>query len=432
MIKNLYIENLFGRFNYNIALKTNGITIITGPNGFGKSTILKIINALSKERIQYLIGLDFSKIEITFDTTKTIIEKNDTDISIDGISLSFFKKTQDDYIIHSRRRGYFRKTPDGYIDMRTGRRYTDDEFDYDFLQDDDFWEEIMSYGNDERYPKELIQLKQKLKEISENCGRIRLISEQRLIRRETQPRRADEIRTIDVISDLPEQLKKEIQKVYDEYSSVSNKLDSSYPKRLFSAKDGLENKNEFTARLNATNEKFKKLNQYGLVDISIIDSKNYNSKHSTALKIYFDDFAEKFKVFQELIQKLDLFTSIINERLTFKKILITRTDGFKIVDEENEEKTLELSQLSSGEKQEIVLFYELIFNTKSEFLLLIDEPEISLHIMWQKKFMDDLLAVSKQTKISAVVATHSPQIVSKHWDIQIDLGEMYGVQLDSM
>ncbi len=432
MIKNLYIENLFGRFNYNIALKTNGITIITGPNGFGKSTILKIINALSKERIQYLIGLDFSKIEIAFDTTKTIIEKNDTDISIDGISLSFFKKTQDDYIIHSRRRGYFRKTPDGYIDMRTGRRYTDDEFDYDFLQDDDFWEEIMSYGNDERYPKELIQLKQKLKEISENCGRIRLISEQRLIRRETQPRRADEIRTIDVISDLPEQLKKEIQKVYDEYSSVSNKLDSSYPKRLFSAKDGLENKNEFTARLYATNEKFKKLNQYGLVDISIIDSKNYNSKHSTALKIYFDDFAEKFKVFQELIQKLDLFTSIINERLTFKKILITRTDGFKIVDEENEEKTLELSQLSSGEKQEIVLFYELIFNTKSEFLLLIDEPEISLHIMWQKKFMDDLLAVSKQTKISAVVATHSPQIVSKHWDIQIDLGEMYGVQLDSM
>ena len=150
------------------------------------------------------------------------------------------------------------------------------------------------------------------------------------------------------------------------------------------------------------------------------------------MKIYFDDFAEKFKVFQELIQKLDLFTSIINERLTFKKILITRTDGFKIVDEENEEKTLELSQLSSGEKQEIVLFYELIFNTKSEFLLLIDEPEISLHIMWQKKFMDDLLAVSKQTKISAVVATHSPQIVSKHWDIQIDLGEMYGVQLDSM
>lgn len=45
---------------------------------------------------------------------------------------------------------------------------------------------------------------------------------------------------------------------------------------------------------------------------------------------------------------------------------------------------LSLEQLSSGEKQEIVLFYELIFETDSQLLLLIDEPEISLHIMWQK------------------------------------------------
>ena len=85
-----------------------------------------------------------------------------------------------------------------------------------------------------------------------------------------------------------------------------------------------------------------------------------------------------------------------------------------------------LEQLSSGEKQEIVLFYELIFETKSNLMLLIDEPEISLHITWQKKFLDDLLKVSKISHIKAIVATHSPQIISNHWDIQIDLGELYG------
>jgi len=82
--------------------------------------------------------------------------------------------------------------------------------------------------------------------------------------------------------------------------------------------------------------------------------------------------------------------------------------------------------LSSGEKQEIVLFYELIFGIDHNVQLLIDEPEISLHIEWQLKFMDDLLRVAKHKNLRVTVATHSPQIINNHWDIQIDLGEMYG------
>ena len=126
----------------------------------------------------------------------------------------------------------------------------------------------------------------------------------------------------------------------------------------------------------------------------------------------------------------NLFTQIINSRLTFKHIIISRDSGFNIVDDDNPKKTLNLSQLSSGEKQEIVLFYDLIFSTKEKLLLLIDEPEISLHISWQKKFLDDLLEVAKHSNIQVIVATHSPQIVSNHMDIQIDLGELYGAELN--
>lgn len=169
-----------------------------------------------------------------------------------------------------------------------------------------------------------------------------------------------------------------------------------------------------------------------LEGMSIIDEKNYNPTYSTALKIYFDDFAEKYKVFQNLVSKLDLFTKIINSRLTFKHIRITRNNGFEVVDNDNPQKVLQLSQLSSGEKQEIVLFYDLIFGTGEKLLLLIDEPEISLHITWQKKFLDDLLEVSKRIELQVIVATHSPQIVSNHLDIQIDLGELYGAELNTI
>ncbi len=72
MINSIEIENLFGRFDYLISTKTGGITIITGPNGFGKSTILRIINALSKGNLEYFLRLDFSSLIIDFDNREKI------------------------------------------------------------------------------------------------------------------------------------------------------------------------------------------------------------------------------------------------------------------------------------------------------------------------------------------------------------------------
>lgn len=163
-----------------------------------------------------------------------------------------------------------------------------------------------------------------------------------------------------------------------------------------------------------------------MADISLLEAGTYNDKYSEALKIYFDDFAQKYSVFEALIEKFELFTQIINERLTFKKIKISKENGIEILDLNKNPKKLNLSSLSSGEKQEIVLFYELIFETTSDLLLMIDEPEISLHIAWQKKFLDDLLKVVEHANIQVIVATHSPQIINNHWDIQIDLGELHG------
>jgi len=94
-------------------------------------------------------------------------------------------------------------------------------------------------------------------------------------------------------------------------------------------------------------------------------------------------------------------------------------------------KELSLDQLSSGEKQEIVLLFELIFKSKQNMLLLIDEPEISLHISWQKKFIDDLQKIVEYNKMNVIVATHSPQIINNHWDWQIDLGSLYAEQLNN-
>ena len=84
--------------------------------------------------------------------------------------------------------------------------------------------------------------------------------------------------------------------------------------------------------------------------------------------------------------------------------------------------TLSLSSLSSGEQQELVLHYDLLFRVPSNTIVLIDEPELSLHVAWQKKFLPELLEIVQLSNFDALVATHSPFVVGERTDLMIGLG----------
>ena len=73
------IRNLYGKFNYEILFSESGVTIITGPNGFGKSTILHIMIAFANSDMEYFFDLRFSEIEILDSGLKEnfIIKKED-------------------------------------------------------------------------------------------------------------------------------------------------------------------------------------------------------------------------------------------------------------------------------------------------------------------------------------------------------------------
>lgn len=93
--KSIQLHELFGRFNYNISMKSGGVTIITGPNGFGKSTILRMINALNSENIEFFMELDFSKIMIVFDNEKkAFIQKTGKNLSVNNASIPLLDKDQ--------------------------------------------------------------------------------------------------------------------------------------------------------------------------------------------------------------------------------------------------------------------------------------------------------------------------------------------------
>jgi predicted ATP-binding protein involved in virulence len=68
-----------------------------------------------------------------------------------------------------------------------------------------------------------------------------------------------------------------------------------------------------------------------------------------------------------------------------------------------------------------VLLYELLFKTMPNALVLIDEPELSLHVAWQVEFLKDLTRVVKLAAFDVILATHSPQIINDRWDLAVEL-----------
>ena len=108
-----------------------------------------------------------------------------------------------------------------------------------------------------------------------------------------------------------------------------------------------------------------------------------------------------------------------NSRFSFKKISIHPKEGFVFTNDNGKE--LKETELSSGEQHALVMFYELLFKVPKNSLVLIDEPEISLHVAWQKEFLNDMADIIKVKKFDVLIATHSPSIIDDNWHLTVEL-----------
>ena len=81
-------------------------------------------------------------------------------------------------------------------------------------------------------------------------------------------------------------------------------------------------------------------------------------------------------------------------------------------------KRIRVTRLSSGEQHLIALFTLLLFGTQSGSLVLIDEPEISLHAAWKHAFLSDISAVAQLLDLQVIVATHSTAIINNRWELE--------------
>ena len=105
--------------------------------------------------------------------------------------------------------------------------------------------------------------------------------------------------------------------------------------------------------------------------------------------------------FQDMVD--DLFSD------TDKKIVRTENEiRFSQIGE-----TLVPYQLSSGEKQMLAILLTVLVEDNQHYVLFMDEPEVSLHIEWQKRLID--LCVELNPNVQIILTTHSPAVVMNGW-----------------
>lgn len=81
-----------------------------------------------------------------------------------------------------------------------------------------------------------------------------------------------------------------------------------------------------------------------------------------------------------------------------------------------------LAKLSSGEKQLLILFIEALLQRQQPYIFMADEPELSLHISWQRNIISAIRSINPNAQI--IVATHSPEIAGKFRDRIVDMEDI--------
>jgi ABC-type lipoprotein export system ATPase subunit len=388
-VRNISVTGLFGIFDHEIPLQEEGrITIIHGLNGIGKTIVLRMIHEALTGKETVLRSVPFDRFQLAFGSGETLV------IEKDGLwsAMAGGPRVYPDLKYTLNRADHsqvvFRSTSPPKAARRSRSKAAAD--------------------SETKPPDWLAELRKAMVVRLVETGRLHVSSS---------------YTPASALEKCGEDLGQRIRDCAYEYSRVSGALESSFPRRALTRTQGPSLSAEaLRAKLTHLERARARLSGLGLWDVASRSEEVPWADDAQGLSIvslYVDDAEKKLHVFDDLAGRIELLLRVIGERFRYKKLAVSRLDGMTILAESGTR--VPLSMLSSGEQHELVMFYELLFRTKPDTLVLIDEPEISLHLAWQQRFLDDLEDVVKFTDVDILIATHSADIIDRHWDWTVSL-----------
>ncbi len=151
------------------------------------------------------------------------------------------------------------------------------------------------------------------------------------------------------------------------------------------------------------------------------DDSSYDVIYDNKLKTLLWNMMKELRLEQLLLRSVNLLTEKFNSYLIDnKKLQILGDKVFVAVDG----RELPVSDLSSGERHILTFLTLVLFQGRQRNFLIIDEPEISLNIKWQRELMGLLHNLAPNTQI--IVASHSPVLAKRNPSFLSELSVIKG------
>ena len=438
-VRKVSVKELFGVFDHSIPMNLpERITIIHGPNGFGKTAILRLLSAVFNRRDSVLRRIPYEEFRVDFDDSSALVVHQQARAEPENrrkpveASLVFefihgessrkhtlAPRDSDERALEVVERivpHLDRIARQAWRDMRTGEVL-------------DVNEVLDEYGDDlppltRRTTHELPDWLVKARSLVP----IQIIEAQRLVAMRPRPTvqrtLVEPSKSASVVEQDRLELVALIQKRLAEYATLSQSLDRTFPTRLVRPTSPVQRTDaELVSKLRELESKRARLAAAGLLGKGEEDAlrlpPQVDETNRKVLSVYADDAEQKLAILDDLLGKIEVLQRTINDHFSFKKLKIDQDRGYMFSTANG--KDLLPADLSSGEQHELVLNHELLFRVKPHSLILIDEPELSFHVAWQEAFLKDLDVITHLADLDVLIATHSPQIIHDRWDLTVNL-----------
>lgn len=428
-LSHLDVSGLFGRFDQQIPFPTRAesdptasVVIVHGPNGVGKTTVLRMLDGLMRLDFTTFRRVPFGRCALSFTTGQQISVEHDDEVPGAPLRVSFEGLS---VLLDPNEKGAFRPEDQPLIEeFRSVFYRTTAPITFTFIETS-------------RFPPE----------VSEANARNR-----RIYRAVAASGPIDDVLSAQVRPSLADRIRGFIADAQVDSTRFFTSTESSLFARILANLGGsvrpIYDIDQIEAALTAVQARDHGNQRFGLTSdpwdfgqlMTALEQLRSNPSKDYALTVmatYLEVLESRAAERQLVADRLTTFESIMNDYLLDKLVRCDRDHGLRIllspgflpqpslpldagVDFRAEE--LKEDQLSSGEYHLLYLMVASLVTRRLGTVIAIDEPEMSMHISWQRRLVRDLVRCASNASPQFVFATHSPDIVADYSDALVDFG----------